>query len=184
MDNGASSYRRFLDGDKEGMSEIVCSYTEGLIFYINSFVNNISISEDLTEDVFAILIADRPRFSGKSSFKTWLFSIARNNAIDYIRHSANNSNISIDEFHSLADDFSVESNYFRSERRVMLYQALSVLKNEYRQVLFLMYIEDFDTSETAHIMKKSKRQIGNLIFRAKQALKSELERRGFEYEEL
>ena len=184
MDNGAGSYRRFLDGDKAGMSEIVRAYTDGLIFYINSFVNNIGVSEELTEDVFAVLIADKPRFSEKSSFKTWLFSIARNIAISYIRRSSKTLDIPIDEMHTLSDNVSVENRYLKEEQRITLYQAISALNSDYRQVLFLMYFEEFDTVETARIMKKSKRQVGNLIYRAKRALKNELERRGFEYEEL
>lgn len=51
-------------------------------------------------------------------------------------------------------------------------------------MLYLTYFEDFDNSETAEIMKKSKRQIENLLYRAKGALKSELEKEGFEYEGL
>ncbi|SEK29423.1 hypothetical protein SAMN02910353_00389 [Ruminococcus sp. YRD2003] len=52
MDNGASSYRRFLAGDREGLAEIVREYSDGLILYINSFVKNICVSEELMEDVF------------------------------------------------------------------------------------------------------------------------------------
>lgn len=47
-----------------------------------------------------------------------------------------------------------------------------------------MYFEDFDTTEIAGIMKKSKKQIGDLLYRAKKTLKSELEKEGFVYEEL
>ena len=42
MDNGASSYRRFLDGDDNGIAEIVSDYKDGLILYLNGYVNNIS----------------------------------------------------------------------------------------------------------------------------------------------
>ncbi len=41
MDNGASSYRRFLDGDDKGIAEIVGDYKDGLILYLNGYVNNI-----------------------------------------------------------------------------------------------------------------------------------------------
>ena len=58
------------------------------------------------------------------------------------------------------------------------------LKPEYFQVLYLVYFEDFSNKEIATIMKKNKRQIENLIYRAKNALKSELEKEGFEYENL
>ena len=54
MDNGESSYRRFLAGDDEGLHEIICAYRAGLILYLNSFVQNIHTAEDLTEDFAAL----------------------------------------------------------------------------------------------------------------------------------
>ena len=50
MDNGASSYRRFLDGDDKGLAEIVRDYRDGLILYLNGVVNNISVAEELMEE--------------------------------------------------------------------------------------------------------------------------------------
>ena len=58
------------------------------------------------------------------------------------------------------------------------------LNSEYYQVLYLVYFENFSNAEISIIMKKNKRQIENLIYRAKKALKAELEKEGFEYEEL
>lgn len=52
MDNGASSYRRFLDGDDNGLVEIIRSYNDGLTLYLNSFVHNLSVADELSEDVF------------------------------------------------------------------------------------------------------------------------------------
>ncbi len=75
MDNGASSYRRFLDGDDKGIAEIVGDYKDGLILYLNGYVNNIFIAEELAEDTFFRLITRKPRYSGKSTFKSWLYAI-------------------------------------------------------------------------------------------------------------
>lgn len=69
MDSGADSYRRFLDGDDEGLAEIVREYKDGLILYLNGYVNNLYIAEELTEDTFFRLITRKPKFSGKSTFK-------------------------------------------------------------------------------------------------------------------
>ena len=56
MDNGASSYRRFRnDGDESGLVEIIRDYKDGLILYLNSFVGNIQIAEELAEDTFVLL---------------------------------------------------------------------------------------------------------------------------------
>ncbi len=68
MDNGASSYRRFLGGDDSGISEIVGEYKDGLILYLNKYVGNIYTAEELAEDTFFRLITKKPRFSGKSTF--------------------------------------------------------------------------------------------------------------------
>lgn len=51
-DNGASSYRRFLEGDDDGIVDIVNSYKDGLILYLNQYVSNIYLAEDLAEDTF------------------------------------------------------------------------------------------------------------------------------------
>ena len=64
-----------------------------------------------------------------------------------------------------------------------MHTALHRLKLEYRQVLYLTYFEDLSISETAFILKKSIKQINNLLFNAKAALRSELERSGFDYED-
>ena len=63
-------------------------------------------------------------------------------------------------------------------------RALKKLNSEYRQILWLVYFEGLSNVDVAVIMKKNARQIKNLVYRAKSALKSELEKEGFEYEEL
>jgi len=52
MDNGASSYRRFLDGDDEGLTLIIKDYKDGLIFYLNGYVNNIPVLNNIAPEDF------------------------------------------------------------------------------------------------------------------------------------
>ena len=180
MDNGASSYRRFLAGDNEGLAEIVREYSDGLIFYINSYVQNISLSEEIMEDVFVEIAFRKPKFSGKSSFKTWLYAIARYTSIDCLKRNARYSDIPVDEMHNISD----EKTYIREERKIQLHKIIARLIPDYQQVLYLLFFEGFSNAEAAKIMKKSDKQMKNLVFRAKQALKKELEKDDFEYEEL
>ncbi|MCR4793770.1 MULTISPECIES: RNA polymerase sigma factor [Ruminococcus] len=183
MDNGASSYHRFLAGDDEGLHEIICEYRTGLILYLNSFVQNIHTAEELTEDTFAELAIRCPKFSEKSSFKTWLYAIGRNITAKYLRKHTKLSIVPLESQEYLADEENLESTYIKGEQNRIVHRALHSLRSEYRQVLYLSYFEGISNAETALIMKKSKRQIEALIYNAKQALKSELERSGFEYEE-
>ncbi len=185
MDNGACSYRRFLDGDDEGFVEIIRDYKDGLMLYLNSFVQNIYIAEDLMQETFVRIVVKRPRYSGKSGFKTWLYSIGRNVAVDYVRKNAKITVIPDgDLLPILEDEENVEREYLREERKLLLHKVMKRLNPDYRRVLYLKYFEDFSISETATVMKKSYKQTDNLIYRAKLALKSELEKEGFVYEEL
>ncbi len=184
MDNGADSYRRFLAGDDSGMVELIDIYKDGLSLYINSIVRNICVSEELMEETFVELVMKRPKYSGKSSFKTWLFSIGRNIACDYLRKNKRHSDFSIDEMYELSDEENIENSYIREEQKIMLYKALANLNPDYSQVLHLTFLEGFSNSDASVIMHKSARQIENLIYRAKKALKTELEKEGFIYEGL
>lgn len=182
MDNGENSYRRFLVGDKEGLYEIICEYREPLILYLNSIVQNIHIAEELAEDTFFELAARKPDFSGKSSFKTWLYSIGFNIAAKQFRKRGNITLVPIDA-QEILDEENIEKNYLKNERDRMIHKSLHKLKTEYRQVLYLSFFECLKNEETALIMKKSKRQVENLLYNAKKALRAELERSGYDYEE-
>ena len=67
---------------------------------------------------------------------------------------------------------------------MILYKALDGLKNEYAQVLYLRFFEELSNEDCAGIMGKSKRQIENMMYQAKKALRTELEKEGFVYEDL
>lgn len=184
MENGKSSYCRFLEGEKDALTEIVAEYSDGLVLYINSIIHNICVSEELMEEVFVKLVTKKPDFSGKSTFKTWLYSIARYTALDYIKHTSRYSSMPVDEAYKLSDKENIEANYLREEQKIAVHKALDSIKDIYRQVIFLTFFEGFSNEETAQILHKTKRQIENLNYRAKQALKDELGREGFVYEKL
>ncbi len=185
MENGASSYRRFLDGDDTGIAEIVGEYKDGLILYLNQYVNNLCVAEELTEDTFFRLLVKKPRFSGRSSFKSWLYAIGRNVAVDHIRHNSRLSSTPLEDMENyLSDEQNLEQSYIKEESKITLHKALSRLAPDYRQVLWLVYFEDFSNKEVAIALKKSDRQVKNLLYRAKKSLRSELEKEGFTYENL
>ena len=185
MDNGASSYRRFLAGDDDGIVEIIRDYKDGFILFLNRYVNNIHIAEELAEDTFFRLVTRKPRFISNHSFKTWLYTIGRNIAVNYIKRADRVADIPIEALESLyTDEYSLERTYLQEEKKIVVHRALSKIKAEYSQVLYLKFFEDLSNEQIAVVMRKSKRQIENLVYQAKQSLKSELNKEGFGYEDL
>ncbi|MBR6701910.1 MAG: RNA polymerase subunit sigma-24, partial [Clostridia bacterium] len=85
MENGADAYRRFLEGDENGLEEIITEYKDGLILYLNGYVSNLDLAEELAEDTFVRLFTKKPKNKGGASFKTWLYTIGRNIALDALR---------------------------------------------------------------------------------------------------
>lgn len=184
QDIGESSYRQYLDGDKDKFKVLVEYYGANLIYFINGYVKNIFVAEDLMEETFCDLVYYKHRYNGKSSFKTYLFSIARNKAVDYLKSKAKATITSLDDLSGIAnDDLNLENMVVRKEEYRHLYSALSKIKYEYRNVLYLFYFEDMSYNEIAKVMKKNNKQIKNLMYRAKQTLKLIMETEGFIYEE-
>ena len=183
MDNGAGSYRRFLEGDEAGLVEIIRDYKDGLIFYLNSFVGDLHIAEELAEDTFVKLGVRKPKDRGKSSFKTWLYAIGRHVAIDYLRRVRRNT-VPLDACSDLPDESSPETAYLQEERKRLLHRAMRRLRPEYRQVLWLMYFEQFSHREIAAVLGKRVHAVETLAYRARRALKTELDKEDFVYEDL
>ena len=184
MDNGASSYRRFLAGDDGGLADIIKAYRDGLIFYLNGFVNDLHAAEDLAEDVFVKLAVKKPRFREQSSFKTWLYAIGRNEALSALRRKTL-VHVPLEEAPlPPAADEAPETLFFRDEKSRTVHRCIKRLKSEYHQVLWLYYFEALSAGEIARIMKKTEHGIGTLLYRARLALKRELEKEGFDDENL
>ena len=181
-DNERHIIERVLRGEQEAFGELFDRYGQSIYTLAARLTNDRLEADDIVQDTFVKLDVKKPPFRGKCSFKTWLFTIARNCAIDHLRKYQKISDLSLDEYLCISDTADTEKEYFKEEQKQELYKAMKRLNPEYYQVLYLMYFEELDTSDIAKIMHKAKRQVSDLIFRARKSLKSELERKGFIYE--
>ncbi len=97
--------------------------------------------------------------------------------MNYLKKNRFHSDSPIEDYFYISDNIDIEAEYIRSEQKMIVNNAMKALKKEYAQVLYLKYFEDLRSEDIAQIMDKSKRQISDLLYRAKQALKAELETR-------
>lgn len=185
MSTGTENYARYLAGDENGLVEIIREYKDGLLLYINGFVDNLTVAEELTQDVFVKLGVKKPKDKGGSQFKTWLYTIARHMAIDYLRKASRTRTVALEDCAELTGDReSLESAYFVRERDVTVHRAMSRLKSEYRQALWLVYFENFSYQQVAKVLSKNVHNVEVLVYRARQSLKKELDKEGFTYEDV
>lgn len=179
MENNA--YKRYLGGDVSALMELIREYKNGLTMYLNSYVRDPNLADELCCETFVRLADKKPKFRESSSFKTFLYGIGRNVALVYLRK--NKKHIAEPPDEALAAPVDLEKEFLVKERNRQLYAALGGLKPEYAQALWLMYFEELSFKEIAAVMKKSPGAVKVLLHRARLALKSELEKEGFEYED-
>lgn len=184
MNTGESSYRRFLAGDESAFDTIIDIYNESLIFFIQRYVHNLDTAEDIAEDCFVELIVHPHRYNFKVSLKTYLFTIARNKSVDYIKH---NSLIQItpidDNIDKSAEYESFEIEVLRDEKHMAVHNAIGQMNENFRTVIHLIYFEGLSYEEAGKVMAKNRKQIENLVYRARNALRGILTKEGWSYEE-
>ena len=179
MDNGAGSYHRFLDGDDSAFDEILDLYRESLIFFINRFVHNPAAAEDLAIDAFMELIIHKGRYNFQTSLKTYLFMIGRSRALNYLKHERKLRMVELcDAEKEIAEYTAMEERLIVYEEKRAVSTALEQLPEDFRTVLHLIYFEELSYEEAAKVMKKNRKQVDNLLYRAKNALRSIMGREG------
>ena len=179
MDNGASSYRRYLNGDEEAFREIVAHYADPLIFFIDRYIHDIAAAEDIALDVFTDLVVNRHRYHFQVSLKTYLFMLGRSRALDHIRHRNKLQMLPLEQAFSLPlDEPSLEEKLLEDARKQAVHQALKQLPRQLQEAVHLVYFEQLSCKEAAKVMKKTTKQVYNLLYRGKQALRAVLGKEG------
>ena len=179
MDNGASSYRRYLNGDADAFDDIIKEYFDSLVFFIDRYVHDTAAAEDIAMDAFSDLIVHRNRYNFRVTLKTYLFMIGRSRALNYIKHRGKLTMVELSEAAQVASgEPSLEEMVLADERKRAVNEALERLSEEQRVVVHLVYFEELSCDEAARVMKKSRKQIYNLLYRVKNELRTILGEEG------
>jgi RNA polymerase sigma-70 factor (ECF subfamily) len=171
MDNGASSYRRFLNGDESAFEDIMKELFHGLVFFIDGFVHDTHAAEDIAIDTFSDLVVHRHRYNFKVTLKTYLYMVGRSRALDYIKHRKVIEFTELSELQTVADDEVLEETVLKSEQKRRIHAALAKLPRDMREVVHLIYFDEMTYEEAAKVMRKNRKQVDNLLYRAKKELR-------------
>ena len=167
MDNGASSYRRFLDGDESAFDEIMKELFDNLVFFIDRYVHDVHASEDIAIDAFSDLVVNKHRYNFKVTLKTYLFMLGRSRALNYIKHRKVIDFMELTEAEKASSEQeTLEEIVLADERKRVVNNALNSLPDDMRVVIHLIYFEDLSYDEAAKVMKKNRKQVDNLLYRA------------------
>ena len=174
MSNGNASYNRYLGGDESAFDELLREMRPRLTYFINGYVKDPHIAEDICIDVFVYLLANPSRFNPNSSLSTYLFMLARSRAIDYIRRKKVRRETELSDADGIASDREPVSALLDSEKKRVIHSALATLPDDMRNAVYLVYFEELSYKETARVMGISAKRVDNLLYRAKAILREKL----------
>ena len=173
MDNGASSYRRYLDGDEEAFEQIVKDYFDPLTGFIDSYVHDAAASEDIAIDTFSDLIVHKHRYNFRVSLKTYLFMMGRSRALNYIKRRGRFQMVALSAVEKeLPEASSPEEEFNCESRKRAVRSAVSQLGSEMQEAVCLVYFEQMGCADAAKVMRKTVKQVYNLLYRAKTILRT------------
>lgn len=141
---------RIAAGDKVAMRELYETHAGALGNFIKNWLYDPSQAHDLIHETMMDVWRNAARFEGRSSLKSWIFSIARNKSIDLNRR---NSRLSYtDNLPEIEDDHIGQEDYvFGVQNAKRLKQALSKLSNSHMRVLHLAFFEDMKYEDIAEV---------------------------------
>ncbi len=172
MLTGEENYANYLNGDNNGLAELVRMYRDGLIIYLTGITGSIHTAEDCCEDTFFKLIIKKPEYNGKASFKTWLYRIGRNIAYDKMRKRNRILFTTLNDASDSAESISLEDSYMKTEFQKTLHKCLDRLDVKKREIIWLTYFENLSAKDTAIILGMTEKAVHTSLTRIRTELKN------------
>ncbi|WP_275670714.1 RNA polymerase sigma factor SigX [Neobacillus notoginsengisoli] len=171
-------------GGKKGMdsvfTELYENYHQDVFQFLFYMVRSKEQAEDLVQEVYIRVLKSYSRFEGKSSEKTWLFSIARNVAIDHFRKQKgwkqkllekfDWSTAQVKDHQPLPDEIAIQ----REEVQGM-FKSLDLCTVDQRAVIIMRFLHDLSIAETAKVLGWSESKVKTTQHRAIKVLKAQME---------
>lgn len=174
-------YRRYLDGDDGGLEALMERHGDRLTLYLDGYLRDIHEAEDVMIEAFAYLVAKKPHIRD-SGFRAYLYKAARRMAFRTLTKRRSALCFSLEELTAEPEAREmVQETAELAERAEALHAAMAELHGDYREALFLVYFEGLSHAEAARVMGKRERQVADLVYRGKKALRRRLEEGGFCY---
>lgn len=181
VEEDIKQYNLFLSGDVSGFENLVLKYKNQLIYFVMQYVKEFHMAEDMAQDAFVEIYAHKERFNRKQSFKTYLFTIARNKAIDYIRKYNREMPYDINEIMN-EEYYELENCVIKKEEQTLVRNTILSLKEDYKLAILLIDFYNMSYEEAAKVLGKTMAQMKILIFRARKSLGKQLLKEGYGYE--
>ncbi|MDP4188035.1 MAG: sigma-70 family RNA polymerase sigma factor [Bacteroidota bacterium] len=167
-----------LDGDQKAYAVLMDHYRDAIYFMLLKMVNNPSDAEDLTIEAFGKAFNNIKQYTPNFAFSTWLFKIATNNAIDFMRKKKA-SNLPLEHTNENEETIpiSVNSDLPDPEENLIIKQKVKLMRNvvlklkpRYRKLIELRYFQELSYEEISDELDLPIGTVKAQLFRARELL--------------
>jgi RNA polymerase sigma-70 factor (ECF subfamily) len=178
--------KRATQGDQRAFAELMDRYRDAIYYMLLKMVNNASDAEDLTIEAFGKAFKNISQYAPNYAFSTWLFKIATNNCIDFIRKKKA-SHISLDHTDEEHERASIdiqapvmdpEESLINEQKIKLMRSVVSKLKPRYRKLIELRYFNELSYEEIAEELELPIGTVKAQLFRARELLYNILKNTG------
>ena len=171
--------QKALQGDEKAFARLLSRYKDTIYFMLLKMLNNRSDAEDLTIEAFGKAFKNLHQYSPTYAFSTWLFKIASNNCIDFLRKRKGITiSIESDDEHSemsevariKSKDLNPEEKLIRKQKAILLQKVVRRLKPHYQELVELRYFREMSYEEIAEELNLPLGTVKAQLFRARQML--------------
>jgi RNA polymerase sigma-70 factor (ECF subfamily) len=168
-----------LNEDEKAFAKLLARYKDTIYFMLLKMVNNKSDAEDLTLEAFGKAFKNLHQYSPHYAFSTWLFKIASNNCIDFLRKrrgimiSIENGNESQDNEQPVklkSKDPNPEERLIRKQKAILMRKVVRKLKPRYQVLVDLRYFKEYSYEEIATELNLPLGTVKAQLFRAREML--------------
>jgi RNA polymerase sigma factor (sigma-70 family) len=165
-------------GDQKAYTELLDRYRDAIYFMLLKMVNNASDAEDLTIEAFGKAFKNIDQYAPNYAFSTWLFKIATNNCIDFIRKKKANT-VSLDQNDDdedkaptdiMAPVLDPEESLIKEQKLKLMRSIVSRLKPRYRKLIELRYFKEYSYEEISEELELPIGTVKAQLFRARELL--------------
>lgn len=171
--------KRAMGGDEQAYTELVEKYQRALYFHILKMIKDKEQVNDLVQEAFVKAFDNLNSYSTNYAFSTWLYRIATNHTIDYLRKKKLKT-LSIDEPMKTKDgemqmqledeSAGTDRNIIRKQRQDIVQNAIEDLPSKYRKVIEMRHMEEKSYQEIADVLDLPLGTVKAHIFRARELL--------------
>jgi len=173
--------RALGQGDQVAYAELMTNYRDSLYFMMLKMTNDPTDADDLTIEAFGKAFKNLRQYAPEYAFSTWLFKIASNNCIDFMRKKKRNT-FSMDRSYfeeDEGDDLSTriasdlpdpEETYMKKQKIKLMRQVVEKLKPHYRTLVELRYFQELSYEEIAQELNLPLGTVKAQLFRAREFL--------------